>query len=148
MKINNKRLLSYRQDGEKARKHMKLEELTSITTIERNATIKDCSGRIVGRCNFTDNIPPFLSEVEVDSVDVDADGNVWIDVCFDNNMPFLERVKNMLNGVHEDIEDGYKITTVDEVNKRIKAFAANLEAECHLVTKALDEGELWDYYLD
>lgn len=126
---------------------MKLEDLISITTIEKNVYVKDCCGRLVGQCTMTEGIPPYLNEVEVDSISVDADGNMWVDVCLENNLPFLDHVKNMLDGVNEDLCDEYRVATVEDVNRRIRAFAAILAEESKLVEKALDEGNVWDYYL-
>lgn len=126
---------------------MKLEELLNVLQIENSVVVRDCYDRTVGQCNMTDSIPPFLNDVEVGNVYVDDEGVVFVDLCLENNLPFLGHIRDILTNTDEDLADEYRVASVDDVNKILKSCAEKLEEECHEVVKALSEGEAWDYYL-
>lgn len=126
---------------------MKLEELMNIAEIEKEAIVKDSRGDIIARVDFKNGFPPFLYEVEVDSIDFDSKGTVWIDLNFDSNLSFIEHMKSAIQGLEEDLSDEYRVSCPEDVNNLIEARAERMEDECHKVAMALRENKVWDYYL-
>ena len=126
---------------------MKLEELTEVTEIEQNAIIKDARGEVVAEIDSVNSLPPFLNEVEVDSIDFDSNGTVWIDLNFDSNLSMVQHMKNTIQGLEEDLADDYRVTTVSDVNDRLYGYVSRMENECRKIRKAFDDGKCWDYYL-
>lgn len=126
---------------------MKLEELMNVMEIEKEAIIKDNRGDVVAKVDFENGIPPFLYDVEVDSIDFDSKGTVWIDLNFDSNLSFIEHMKNAIQGLEEDLSDEYRVSCPEDVYRLIKERAERMEDECHKVVMALSENKVWDYYL-
>lgn len=127
---------------------MKLEELMSITTLMKDeANIYDNNGRIVARSTTTDSIPPFLNEVEVDSIRVRENGEMDITLMYEDPMKPIRHIENIIAECEEAVSDEYRMASPEDVKREVFMYIGKICDESSRIYNALDNDHEWDYYL-
>lgn len=127
---------------------MKLEELTSITTLNKDADIYDVNGRLVARSTAIDSIPPFLNEVEVESILIRENGEMLITLQYEDPMKPIEHIRNIIAECEEAVSDEYRMASPEDVKREVFMYIAKICDESSRIYNALDNDHEWDYYLD
>jgi len=127
---------------------MKVKELADVILYDgQEIIIHDRKGERVAECTI-DDIPAFLNEVEVHSIDIVQGEKFDVVITFTNNLAFIDYMKECIHGLEESIADEYRILQVEDVNDTIKNYAAQMETDCCAVVKAIGENKPWDSYIE
>jgi hypothetical protein len=126
---------------------MNLGELIEVAEIEKGAVIKDRRGDVVAEVDSKNGIPQYLNGVEINAIDFDSNGVVWIDLAFDSNLSFVSHMESKIRGLTRALSEEDRVADPEDVNAIIAVKAKEIEDECHKAVKALTEGKIWDYYL-
>lgn len=127
---------------------MKLEELTSITTLNKDADICDVNGRLVARSTAIDSIPPFLNEVEVESILIRENGEMLITLQYEDPMKPIEHIRNIIAECEEAVSDEYRMADPEDVKREVIKYIKKIFDDSSSIYAALDLGKAWDCYLD